>query len=83
MCVFVGKGGSGGQKSRRKGLTTYRIYNINRRISCTSDPPCLPCLGFPFATVPEEPLIVLAGVSGARPVCMPEPVGVALNSALF
>lgn len=64
-------------------MTTYRIYNINRRISRTSDPPCLPCLGFPFAAVPEEPLVVLAGVSGAGPVCMPEPVGVALNSALF
>lgn len=83
MCVCGEGGGAGGQKSRRKRVTTYGIKNINRRISQTSDPPCLPCLGFPLATVPEEPLVVLAGVSGAGPIFMPEPVSVALNGALF
>lgn len=64
-------------------MTTYGVKNINRRISRTSDPPCLSCLGFPLTAVPEEPLVILAGVSGAGPIRMPEPVGVALNGTLF
>lgn len=64
-------------------MTTYSINDINRRTLRTSDPPCFSRLGFPLSAMLKEPLVVQTGVSGVGPICMPRPVGVALDVALF
>lgn len=64
-------------------MTTYNVNDIDRRTLRTSDPPCFSRLGFPLAAMFKEPLVVPTGASGVGPICMPVPVGVALNIALF
>lgn len=61
----------------------YSINDVDRRTFRTSDPSCFSRLGFPLAAMFKKPLVVQAGVFGVGPICVPHPVGVALDVALF